>query len=188
VTGILWGALGVLAMFGMTAIGDMVSEEVRDRLDHVPQAILRLAARRLDPDEGSALYEEVWLPDLAYYLRGDKARPVTRLVHGTWYAIGIYMSADRIIRNLRQPVRVQSTARGSFLEGVAWLLDHGLDEQIAGGRSIVTEVQAHIKSTQAGEVDGLPVDRWKKDLAASQLILDNLLARKRWVERHRSEG
>ena len=44
---VLWATLGILGGFGLTAVGDMVSEEVRDRLDHLPQAILQLAARRL---------------------------------------------------------------------------------------------------------------------------------------------
>jgi hypothetical protein len=101
VTGFLWTALGLLCGFGMTAIGDMVSQEVRDRLDHLPQAILRLAALRLDPAQRGALYKEVWLPDLAYFLRGDEARPVTRLFQGTWYALGILVSARQSARELR---------------------------------------------------------------------------------------
>lgn len=188
-TGYLLAAVvTVLATFGMTAIGDMVSEEVRDRLDHVPQAILRLAARQLDPDQPDALYEEVWLPDLAYFLRGDEARPVTRLVHGTWYAIGIYLSADRIRRNLRQPVRIQPTARAFFWRAAARLADQGLDEQIAAAHNVAAAAQVALERIRAGEVDGLPSDRWQKDLAASQVILKGLLARKRWVERHRNEG
>jgi hypothetical protein len=47
VTGFVWAALGVLGTLAMTALGDIVSEEVRDRLDHLPHAILRLAALRL---------------------------------------------------------------------------------------------------------------------------------------------
>ena len=43
-SGFLWGTLGVLSGFGLAAIGDMVSEETRDRLDHLPNAILRLVA------------------------------------------------------------------------------------------------------------------------------------------------
>jgi hypothetical protein len=99
-SGLLWGVLGILGGFGLTAIGDMVSEEVRDRLDHLPSAILRLAGRRLDPAKRKLLYEEVWLPDLAYHLRGDDARPVTRLYHGTCFALSMLASAHRSSRNL----------------------------------------------------------------------------------------
>jgi hypothetical protein len=82
----------------MAAIGDMVSDEVRDRLDHLPHAILRLAALRLAPAERVILYEDLWLPDLAYYLKGDEARPVTHLIDGTMYALGILLSARRSAR------------------------------------------------------------------------------------------
>lgn len=108
-TGILLAAVTVLATFGMTAIGDMVSEEVRDRLDQLPHAILRLAAWQLDPVQRITLYEEVWQPDLAYFLKGDEARPVTRLIKGTSYALGILATARRITRHLDRPVPEQPT-------------------------------------------------------------------------------
>jgi len=71
VSGFLWAALGIFGGFGLAALGDMVSEEVRDRLDHLPHAILRLAARRLDPaldaDDAAGLRAELvnalWHPD-----------------------------------------------------------------------------------------------------------------------------
>ena len=97
---LLWVALGLLGSFGLAAIGDMVSEEARDRLDHLPNAILRLASQRLDPDKRALLYEEIWLPDLAYHLRGDEARPITRLYHGTRFALSMLASARRSARNL----------------------------------------------------------------------------------------
>ena len=99
-SGFLWAVLGVLIGLGMTALGDMVSEEVRDRLDHLPQAVLRLAARRLDPAQRISVYEDEWLPELTYILKGDEARPITRLFHGTRYALGILTAARRISRQL----------------------------------------------------------------------------------------
>jgi hypothetical protein len=100
--------LGVLGTFGMTAIGDMVSEEVRERLDHLPHAILRLAERRLDPDQRVTVYEDEWLPELAYILKGDEARPVTRLIHGTRYAFGILVGVHQITRHINRPAPDQS--------------------------------------------------------------------------------
>lgn len=115
-TGLRWvvlGVLGVLGTLGMTVISDMVSEEVRDRLDQLPHAILRLAARRLDPEQRASAYEEVWLPDLAYYLKGEEARPVTRLLAGTWFAIGILAKGRRIERHLSPAAQDQPTATGT---------------------------------------------------------------------------
>jgi hypothetical protein len=77
----------------MTAIGDMVSKEVRDRLDHLPHAILRHAARRIDPQMRAATYDDQWMPELTYILKGDESRPVTRLYHGTRFSFGILVAA-----------------------------------------------------------------------------------------------
>ena len=81
----------------------MVSQEVRDRLDHLPHAILRLASLRLSPGQRTAVYENEWLPELAYILKGDEARPVTRLYHSLRFGLGILMAARRIGRELPQP-------------------------------------------------------------------------------------
>jgi hypothetical protein len=78
VTGLILTALSILGCLCMTAVGDMVSEEVRDRLDHLPHAILRLAARRLPPAQRVTVYEDECMPELTYILKGDEARPVTR--------------------------------------------------------------------------------------------------------------
>ncbi len=99
-TGYLWAALGIIVGFGMTALGDMASEEIRDRLDHLPHAILRLAALRLDPRQHVTIYQDEWLPELTYILKGAEARPITRLIRGTKFAIGILISAARIARHL----------------------------------------------------------------------------------------
>ena len=96
--------LGVLSSIagGLTlaVFGEMLSQEIRDRLDHLPHVILRLAARRLGPAQRVILHEEVWLPDLAYHLRGDEARPITRLYHGIRFALGMLVSAHRSSQNL----------------------------------------------------------------------------------------
>jgi hypothetical protein len=152
VTGLLWAGLGALGGLGLAMIGDMVSEEVRDRLDRLPQAILRLAARRLDPALRASLYEEVWLPDLAYHLKGDEARPVTRLYHGICFAAGMLASARRSARNLNG-TRPQDNATSlpDTHEAVAAVIDaakaavaplrlsdlDGLDASISGIRLLV---------------------------------------------------
>jgi hypothetical protein len=102
VTGYLWAFVGFLGGLALTAFADMVSEEVRDRLNHLPDAILWLAALRLDPAQRETLYKDDWLPELTYILKGDEARPVTRLVHGVGYALGILASTRRIARSLNR--------------------------------------------------------------------------------------
>jgi hypothetical protein len=107
VSGLAWAVLAFIAGLGVTVLGDMVSEEVRDRLDHVPHTVLKLAARRLDAGQHSAIYVDEWLPELTYILKGAETRPITRLFTGTRYTLGILVSAHRIARHLRRSVVVQ---------------------------------------------------------------------------------
>ncbi|MGH3208926.1 MAG: helix-turn-helix domain-containing protein [Trebonia sp.] len=127
-SGYLLAFLGIAGGLFAAAIGDMVSEEVRDRLDHVPNAILQLAARRLDASERAAIYDDEWLPELTYILQGDEARPVTRLYHGTRFAFGILIAARRIARDLHraaplmedQPRPFQAVEPAGQLESSNW--------------------------------------------------------------------
>jgi hypothetical protein len=122
-TGILWAVLGLFAGLVMTAFGDMFSEEMRDRLDHLPHAILRLAARRLTPSQRITVYQDEWLPELTYILKGVEARPITRLFTGTAFALGIFINAARISRRLnRRPPTDQTAIAGS---------DNGIDSSSA---------------------------------------------------------
>jgi hypothetical protein len=101
-SGYLLAFLTIVGGLFTAAVGDMVSEEVRDRLDHVPHAILKLAASRLDASHRAAIYGDEWLPELTYILQGDEARPVSRVYHGTRYALGILIAARRIARDLHR--------------------------------------------------------------------------------------
>jgi hypothetical protein len=103
VSGYVWAVLGFIGGLVMTVLGDMVSEEVRDRLDHVPHAILKLAARRLDVGQRNTVYQDEWLPELTYILKGAETRPITRLITGTRYAFGILVNTRRIARHLHRP-------------------------------------------------------------------------------------
>ena len=103
-TGYMWAALVIVGGLVVAALGDMASEEIRDRLDHLPQAILHLAARKLDPGQRVTVYQDEWLPELTYILKGAEARPITRLITGTWYALGILARVRRIAPYLHRPV------------------------------------------------------------------------------------
>jgi hypothetical protein len=97
-TGLVWGVLCFLGTFLFVALGDLVSEEIRGWLDLAPRAILRLAAARLDPELREIIYENEWVPELVYGLRGAEARPITRLIWGTKFAIGLLLAAPHIAR------------------------------------------------------------------------------------------
>lgn len=109
--GYLLALTGVACGLLAAAIGDMASEEIRDRLDHLPHAILRLAARRLDRSERAAIYDSDWLPELIYILKGDEARPVTRVYHGVRFALGILITARRIARDLQRTAPLVESRR-----------------------------------------------------------------------------
>jgi DNA-binding XRE family transcriptional regulator len=114
VSGYLLALLGVASGLFAAAIGDMMSEEIRDRLDHLPHAILRLAARRLDASERAAIYDHEWLPELIYILQGDEARPVSRIYHGVRFALGILIVARRIARDLHRAAPFVESQQPSF--------------------------------------------------------------------------
>jgi hypothetical protein len=97
-TGAVWAALCLLGMFLCAALGDLVSEEIRGWLDLVPRAILRLASTQLKDSQRETIYQDEWLPELIYVLRGAESRPITRLIRGTTFALGLLIAARRISR------------------------------------------------------------------------------------------
>jgi hypothetical protein len=103
VLSILGAALSIAAALAMTILSDMASEEARDRLEHIPHAILRLAARRLDAGQRATVYQAEWLPELAHILERAEGRPITRIITGTRFALGIFASSRRIARHLHRP-------------------------------------------------------------------------------------
>jgi hypothetical protein len=85
-------------MFLSAALGDLVSEEIRGWLDLAPRAILRLASTQLESSQRETIYRDEWLPELVYVLRGAESRPITRLIRGTSFALGLLIAARRIAR------------------------------------------------------------------------------------------
>jgi hypothetical protein len=98
---ILWAVLAAIlaTLTGTAILGDLVSEEIRVRLDRLPHALIRLAARRLPSDVREDLAEE-WTAELHEILRGAEALPVTRLYRGTRYGLGLLRAAPSIGRDL----------------------------------------------------------------------------------------
>jgi hypothetical protein len=68
----------------LAAFGELASDEIHSRLDQLPFALLSAAAWRLPSDQRAD-----GLPKLRHILRGTDAMPITRLVHGTRFAVGL---------------------------------------------------------------------------------------------------
>ncbi|MBB2910247.1 hypothetical protein FHS43_001510 [Streptosporangium becharense] len=87
--GVVVAFLGLLVL---AALQDLVSEEIRARLERLPFAILRLAARRLPEELHAEVYEKQWLPDLEFQLSGETgAGPITRLVAANRWALSMLL-------------------------------------------------------------------------------------------------
>lgn len=99
-TGYLWAALVLVASTSAAVVAGLVNDELRGWLERLPHGILRLAAGRLSTAERSALYEAEWLPELSYILKAAGERPITRLVLGTKFSVGILLASRRIERSL----------------------------------------------------------------------------------------
>ena len=93
-------AASFLGAVFVAAIGELVSDEIRARLDRIPLAVLAAAARRLAPELRADLYGCAWLPELQHILRGERATPITRLYHGFRFAVRLWLSAPQIAREL----------------------------------------------------------------------------------------
>lgn len=98
--GYLWAALVLVAGTSAAVVAGLVNDELRGWLELLPHGILRLAASRLSTAERSAIYETEWLPELSYILKAAGERPITRLVLGTEFSIGILLASKRIERSL----------------------------------------------------------------------------------------
>jgi hypothetical protein len=71
VVSFLWLAGSLAIALLATALGDLVSEEIRGRLDQVPFAILRMASKRLPVELRTEFLDRAWLPELNYILRRE---------------------------------------------------------------------------------------------------------------------
>jgi hypothetical protein len=96
----------------LAALGEIVSEEIRARLDRIPIALLKAASRRLSPDLRTEFYEQAWLPELHEALRGDEAMPITRLILGIRFAARLLLAAPALNREFSSaPARPKLSQR-----------------------------------------------------------------------------
>jgi hypothetical protein len=95
----LIAALTGLGGLFLGVCSDMISEEMRGRLDRLPQALVRMAARRL-PEEIRDDMAREWLAELHEVLHGAEAVPITRLFKGVGYGGGVLLSAPKFGKEL----------------------------------------------------------------------------------------
>jgi hypothetical protein len=95
-----WAAIAAVLGTIITAVAaNMVSEEVAGRLDLIPRAFIYFAGRRAPRDLRAELNDE-WLAELGVILKNARPLPVTRLLVGMRYALGLLHSAPAIAREL----------------------------------------------------------------------------------------
>lgn len=93
-------ASGVIILGVITSL---VTQEATGWLDKVPGWLLRLARRRLPLNSRYVLYDE-WAAELDTAFHDMRGRPLSRLVFGIRYAVGLLRTARRIANELG-PVR-----------------------------------------------------------------------------------
>ena len=99
--GWICGLVGLLLMWIIVeTLKSLFLTETLTRLERVPYAILRLARRRLRPEQRETVHDEEWLPELAMIVRESEGLPLTRLVRGVDYAIGLVFAASKISKSL----------------------------------------------------------------------------------------
>ncbi len=83
----------------LVALADLMSEEARTRLARIPFAIVRLARARLPRDLRDDLAQE-WDAELMFVLTGTEGMPITRLLRGTRFALGLLRAAPAVADGL----------------------------------------------------------------------------------------
>jgi hypothetical protein len=91
--GILWLVRGMAS--------EMLQEEAKTRLEYLPSALIRLAALRLPKEMRDDTADE-WCAELASVLRDTDGLPLTRLLRGVLYALGMFQAAGVIVRELSE--------------------------------------------------------------------------------------
>jgi DNA-binding transcriptional MerR regulator len=100
-TWLILAALGFLWLAVKGAASEMFQEEAKTRLTHLPNVFIRLAAMRL-PKEVRDDNAAEWRGELATVLIDTDGLPLTRLLRGTRYAMGLFWAAGSVARELAE--------------------------------------------------------------------------------------
>jgi hypothetical protein len=84
--------------------GHMLQEEAATRLSRIPFALIRLATARLPRELRDDMAAE-WRAELNFLLHSTEGMPLTRLLRGIRYSLGMVKSAPAIADNLRGSAR-----------------------------------------------------------------------------------
>ena len=115
----VWAVIAAtLAALAGICIGDLASEEIRGRLDRLPNALIRLASHRIPGNVRDDLADE-WAAEMHAILHGADALPVTRLVRGIRFGLGLLRTSADIGRQLNSRKTPTATPNAVRLVTVA---------------------------------------------------------------------
>lgn len=93
-------AIGVIAALVILLVGKIIltllGKETEGRIDWFCVRVLRLARRRLPREMRDETYDDEWLPELTFILENEEPRPLTRLVKGVRFSLGLFFGAREI--------------------------------------------------------------------------------------------
>lgn len=117
-----WVILAVLGLlwFVKGAASEVFQQEVKTRLLHLPNTLITLAAMRLPKEIRDDIAAE-WLGELASVLRDAEGLPLTQLLRGLQYAMGLFRAASGIARDLADEERIKAarSPTGNLLSDLA---------------------------------------------------------------------
>jgi Helix-turn-helix domain len=156
-----------LAAVAGICLGDLASEEIRGRLDQLPNALIRLASHRVPGNLRDDLADE-WSAEMHEILHGADALPVTRLVLGIRFGFGLLRTSPDIGRQLNSRetptatpdmVRVVTVTQAAGGPPVGPPVGPTVRRMLVGAQFRRLRVQSGISREEAGE--RIEASEWK---------------------------
>lgn len=121
----------LLVLLAEAVIGRTLQEEAVRRLGRIPFALISLVSARLPRELRDDVAAE-WRAELDFALRGADGMPITRLLRGIRYSVGLLMSAPAIADSLRRTSRrllriARATGAAGATAWAVWLLVYSYD-------------------------------------------------------------
>ncbi|HSR26642.1 MAG TPA: hypothetical protein VLW53_24035 [Candidatus Eisenbacteria bacterium] len=93
-------AVAVVLAVLAAALLELLKDELRGQIERIPYALLALARQLVPPELRETLHGQEWLPELDHILTESDRLPITCLVQGTRYALGLVLAARTIAAEL----------------------------------------------------------------------------------------